>query len=85
MYSGTAGEEYGFGMSFSDRQPFSTKDRDNDQSSDHCAANLGGGWWDKDCTAVNLNGEFKNLFCRAGFSDRNITVIRSKMMIRKIL
>ena len=35
---------------------FSTKDRDNDNSTQNCAEVLGGGWWFSDCGQSNLNG-----------------------------
>ena len=39
---------------------FTTKDRDNDLSSDNCALNgrdgkYAGGWWHKDCSLIHLN------------------------------
>ena len=36
--------------------PFSTKDRDNDQWSNHCAQYRRGAWWYRGCTNSNLNG-----------------------------
>lgn len=35
---------------------FSTHDRDNDNSSESCAAKHSGGWWFNSCLASNLNG-----------------------------
>ncbi|KAI0229484.1 Fibrinogen C domain-containing protein 1-A, partial [Lamellibrachia satsuma] len=35
---------------------FSTKDRDNDVDSRHCAQLYHGGWWYKGCHHSNLNG-----------------------------
>ena len=37
---------------------FSTKDRDNDDSSRNCAREMKGGWWYKECSRANLNGEY---------------------------
>jgi len=37
---------------------FSTKDQDNDKSETHCARDLKGGWWYKDCSESNLNGKY---------------------------
>ena len=37
-------------------RPFSTKDRDNDESSVSCAQVYKGGWWYGHCHSSNLNG-----------------------------
>ena len=37
---------------------FSTKDRDLDSYSRHCAVDHQGGWWYKACTRCNLNGVY---------------------------
>ncbi|XP_033763493.1 angiopoietin-related protein 7-like [Pecten maximus] len=47
-------------MDISNGSPFSTKDKDNDESSLHCAVSLKSGWWHKGCTDVNLNGLYLN-------------------------
>ena len=39
-----------------DKSAFSTKDRDNDEYSDHCARLYKGAWWYKRCHEANLNG-----------------------------
>ena len=46
-------------MIFNDNGRFSTFDQDNDDYSHiHCAVSRHGAWWYKQCTAVNLNGEW---------------------------
>jgi len=38
---------------------FSTYDRDNDGSKDHCAQFFGGGWWyHANCYSSSLNGQY---------------------------
>ncbi|GFS20345.1 angiopoietin-related protein 1-like [Elysia marginata] len=55
-YSGTVGEELGYGMSYHNGQAFTTLDRDNDRfSSKNCAVLYRGGWWYDLCQNVNLN------------------------------
>ena len=39
---------------------FSTKDKNNDISSSHCAVDLKGAWWYGDCRKSNLNGFYRN-------------------------
>merc|ERR1719419_1136478 len=39
-------------------QPFSTKDRDRDDSMYNCARNYLGGWWYVNCHSSNLNGKY---------------------------
>ena len=51
-YSGTAGDA----MYYHNGSRFSTKDRDNDRFSWHCAQEFRGGWWYKYCHHANLNG-----------------------------
>ena len=51
-YTGNAGDD----MIASHGMPFTTKDRDNDQSGGSCAAHFHGAWWHKGCTNSNLNG-----------------------------
>ncbi|ESO01143.1 hypothetical protein HELRODRAFT_82245, partial [Helobdella robusta] len=38
--------------------PFSTRDRDNDNSWLFCSYLINGGWWYNDCTKINLNGVY---------------------------
>ncbi|CAH3173853.1 unnamed protein product [Porites lobata] len=51
-YSGNAGDS----LSFHRGSPFSTKDRDNDGSSNNCATRFKGAWWYERCHESNLNG-----------------------------
>ncbi|XP_019645447.1 PREDICTED: ficolin-2-like [Branchiostoma belcheri] len=51
-YSGTADAS----LTPLQMKPFSTKDRDNDESSSDCATEYRGGWWYGDCHTSNLNG-----------------------------
>ncbi|KAL9956234.1 hypothetical protein ACROYT_G037682 [Oculina patagonica] len=53
-YSGTAGDS----LSYHRNSAFSTKDRDNDQSSGNCAVSYKGGWWFNSCVIANLNGYY---------------------------
>ena len=51
-YSGSAGDSLGYHH----LQRFSTKDKDNDQSSGNCAAFYHGAWWYNNCYQSALNG-----------------------------
>ena len=46
-------------MGHNNNQPFTTKDRDNDEwSSGNCAVHHRSGWWHGRCTNANLNGRY---------------------------
>ena len=51
-YGGNAGDS----MSYHNGRKFSTRDRDNDVWSGHCAVTFRGAWWYGACHASNLNG-----------------------------
>ncbi|XP_065062243.1 ficolin-2-like isoform X2 [Rhopilema esculentum] len=53
-YSGTAGDS----LSQHNGVQFSTKDRDNDLASFHCAKTSSGAWWYSSCGVSNLNGVY---------------------------
>ncbi|XP_017078942.1 angiopoietin-related protein 7-like [Drosophila eugracilis] len=53
-YSGNAGDSLRYHLS----EPFSTFDRDNDQSHLNCAAKFHGAWWYYSCLHSNLNGAY---------------------------
>lgn len=53
-YHGNATEA----MLYHSNMKFSTRDRDNDVSSTHCARFYQGGWWYTHCQTSNLNGVF---------------------------
>ena len=49
----------GDSLSYHNKQPFTTKDRDNDEWSDgNCAVLFSGAWWYKRCYRSNLNGKY---------------------------
>merc|ERR1719237_1309237 len=54
MTGGNIGNNFG-GMN---GLKFSTKDRDNDKYSGHCAKAYKGGWWYTNCHSANLNGYY---------------------------
>ncbi|XP_061145048.1 angiopoietin-4-like [Syngnathus typhle] len=54
-YSGTAGDR----LAYHSGMKFSTKDRDQDKSTDNCANEYKGAWWYKRCYHSNLNGLYK--------------------------
>ena len=45
-------------MSYHNGQKFSTPDRDNDETTKHCAAVFKSGWWYRGCQHANLNGVY---------------------------
>ena len=53
-YSGNAGDS----LSYHNTKKFSTKDRDNDIHSTHCAQVYKGAWWFGSCSDSNLNGKY---------------------------
>ena len=54
VVSGTAGDS----LSYHRNMAFSTKDRDNDNSSTNCAAICKSAWWYNGCVSANLNGYY---------------------------
>eukprot|EP00058_Branchiostoma_floridae_P024839 XP_002610329.1 hypothetical protein BRAFLDRAFT_62447 [Branchiostoma floridae] len=54
-YTGTAGDS----LMSHDGNPFSTLDRDNDESSSSCSELLKGAWWYGDCHSSSLNGLYR--------------------------
>ncbi|KAL9972083.1 hypothetical protein ACROYT_G018324 [Oculina patagonica] len=55
VYSGSATDKL---ISYHNGMAFTTKDRDNDKWSNHCAVSYRGAWWYKDCYQSNLNANY---------------------------
>eukprot|EP00794_Sanderia_malayensis_P019521 gene19521-21451_t len=51
-FTGNMGDSF----SYHNNMQFSTKDKDNEQDSRHCARTYHGAWWYKKCYYANLNG-----------------------------
>lgn len=56
----------GDSMKYHNGRPFSTKDKDPNTLSIHCAKAYMGGWWYKNCYKANLNGLY------ASYSDNKV-------------
>ena len=52
-YHGNAGDS----LLYHNGAPFTTIDKDNDNSTANCAVTFTGAWWYKKCYASNLNGQ----------------------------
>ena len=69
----------------SNNQSFSTYDRDNDGSGNHCAKNLRGGWWYRSCTHALLNsphGPLPLLRLYTGPVSRHVQLSNVEMKVR---
>jgi len=71
VYVGERGSKLAVGnatdaLSYSDGQPFSAVDRDNDVSTTDCARFYAAGWWYKHCHYANLNGRSATASYRIG-------------------
>jgi len=61
-YSGNAGDQ----MRYHNTMMFSTYDRDNDVRPErNCAVSIGGGFWNKRCAVVRINGAGDNFYWQA--------------------
>ena len=60
-YTGTAGDGMrACGSNYNDGMPFSTPDRDNDNTAVECAQSFRAGWWYNSCYCSNLNVPYNN-------------------------
>ena len=84
LFPGTAGDS----LDHHRGSAFSTKDRDNDRYSGHCAVLYKGGWWYNSCQHSNLNGLYlKGSYSYSGvrwyfWKKDNESLKRSEMKIR---
>jgi len=87
-YSGTAGDS----LDHHRDSAFSTKDRDNDNSSGNCAVSFKGGWWFNSCVTGNLNGFYYHGHHSSdhdgidwrSWKGRNYSAKRAEMMTRPV-
>ncbi|XP_012942826.1 ficolin-1, partial [Aplysia californica] len=76
-------------INYHNGQPFTTKDRDNDErSGDNCAVERHGAWWYYSWSTVNLNGEWASTRYAKGLFWADVTgygesVSFSEMKIRE--
>ena len=89
-FIGTAGDSFGYHRGCA----FSTKDRDNDNSSGNCADHYGkGGWWFNGWVFANLNGLYYHGHHSSDhdgvnwrtWKGRNYSAKRAEMKIRPIV
>ncbi|GBN41811.1 Ficolin-1 [Araneus ventricosus] len=70
-----------------EKQMFSTKDQDNDNSNHSCADSYKGGWWHNSCHAANLNslyvrGKHESYADGVSWKGYHETLDTTKMKIR---
>ena len=73
--------------------PFSTKDKDNDDSPNNCATTYHGAWWYTSCHAANLNGLYyypgetlayaKGVIWYTWKNSNHYSLKKTKMMFRR--
>lgn len=67
--------------------PFSTRDRNNDESDHSCARDFHSGWWFVSCSRADLNGNYTEyvpgVLQRWYNNLQNLVIRRSEMMITK--
>ncbi|XP_072536746.1 uncharacterized protein tnxba [Salminus brasiliensis] len=82
-YSGTAGDS----MKYHNGRPFSTKDKDPNPLSIHCAKAYMGGWWYKNCYKANLNGLYSTFSENQGvvwidWKGKDVSIPYTEMKLR---
>merc|ERR1719391_736360 len=63
--------------------PFSTKDRDNDQSTGQCAKLWKAGWWYNSCFNIALNN-VRNGILRSTTAYNKVVTTETKMAMKKV-
>ena len=90
---GSVDETYGFfrsadamDLTYSNKQPFSTKDRDNDEYNENCAADYrwNGGWWFKSCAYLNLNAKRSEILYHLKKESNNVVVSETQMAMKRV-
>jgi len=81
--SGLFSSESNYKFEYNNGQGFSTKDRDNDGNSRHCAKLCKAGWWFNACTYFSPNMDRRNVLKKLKAKSR-VDVTETQMAMKKV-